>query len=326
MAAAEPRTTYCISTGAGGGGPDACGSRVSSVNGTCAGTRFMTSNVGKDAAGCPPDVPLLWTTQEHPGPLRSWVCPAGAARTLDGLSQSPLCPTPRWTVDMDRVPALVRHVRTPYAPAVGAVVFFWLSSTPALLPRSTVFQVLVASVAAIGGYGLGALLGWVVRSCGGRLAGHRRRMTWRATGPIAAIGTALTLWAYLRWENQLRNLVGVPHVGMGSALLTLVVAVLLFVVFLVLARAIRASGRVLSRILPARVAVVVGAVFVALLATCSSPTSPATVCCAASMPPSWPSTMSSAPTCRADERCATAAGQSAAVPRYPLRTPHHVIW
>ncbi|NYF98847.1 alpha/beta hydrolase [Janibacter cremeus] len=149
------------------------------------------------------------------------------------------------------------------------MVFFWLAFTPALLPRSAIFQALVAAVAALGGYGLGALLGWVVRSCGGRLTGHPRRVAWQVTGLIAVIGTVLTLWAYLRWENHLRDLVGVPHLGVGAALLTLVLAALLFVVFLAIARVIKTAGRALSRalsrVLPARVAVVVGGVVVALL-------------------------------------------------------------
>lgn len=161
-----------------------------------------------------------------------------------------------------------RQLRAPYAPAVGALIFFWLSLTPSLLPRAPIFQGVVCAVAALAGYGIGSLLGWLVRSCGGRLIGRTRRVLWLVTGVIGTVGTVVALWAYLRWENRLRDMVGVDDKGVGAALLTLGVAALLFVVILALARVLKGAGHVIggkiSRFLPARVATVVGGLIVAI--------------------------------------------------------------
>lgn len=163
---------------------------------------------------------------------------------------------------------LRQRARLPFAAAVGAVLCFWLAFTPALLPRNAIFQGLVAAVAAIAGYGAGALLGWIVRRSGGRLTGHRRVRAWQASAAVAAVGTVLTLWVYVRRENQLRALVGITGIGAGSALVTLVVAALLFLVLLVTARGLRraggALGRRFSQVLPPRAAAAAGGLVVAL--------------------------------------------------------------
>lgn len=169
----------------------------------------------------------------------------------------------------------VAHIRQraalPYAGTAGALLCFWLAFTPGLLPRDPIFQALVASVAAIAGYGAGALLGWLVRLCGCRLSGDRRVRVWQATALVAVVGTLLTLWAYVRRENHVRELVGVEAIGVGSALVALVVAALLSLAFLLLARGFKKAGRALGRkfsqVLPPRVAAVAGGLVVALAAS-----------------------------------------------------------
>ena len=96
---------------------------------------------------------------------------------------------------------LGRQLRAPFAPSAGAVLFFWAALTPSLLPRSPIFQGAVAAVAVLLGYGLGSLLGWVVRSCGGALTGTARRRAWLALATVAAIGTIVGLVAYFRWRT-----------------------------------------------------------------------------------------------------------------------------
>ena len=59
---------------------------------------------------------------------------------------------------------LRRQLRAPFVPTAGAVLLFWASLTPSLLPRSPVYQGVVSAVATLLGYGFGALLGWVVRT------------------------------------------------------------------------------------------------------------------------------------------------------------------
>ena len=165
---------------------------------------------------------------------------------------------------------LRRQLRAPFAAAAGATLLVWASLTPSLLPRSPVYQGVVMAVAALVGYGLGALLGWLVRICGGRLVGRPRRRAWLVVGVAALVGTLVMLAAYLRWENRLRDLVGLDRIGIGSPLLMLVVGATLFVVMLAVARGLKAAGRVVGRFvgrfLPARAATVVGGLVVALVA------------------------------------------------------------
>jgi uncharacterized membrane protein len=162
-----------------------------------------------------------------------------------------------------------RQLGAPFAATAGAVLLFWASLTPSLLPRSPVYQGVVTAVAALVGYGLGALLGWIVRTCGGRLVGRTRRTSWLVVGGGALVGTVVMLTAYLRWENWLRDAVGIDRIGVGSLLRMLLVGATVFVVGLVVARGLKAAGRVVGRFvgrfLPARAATVVGGLVVALV-------------------------------------------------------------
>ena len=163
-----------------------------------------------------------------------------------------------------------RQLRAPFAPTAGAVLLCWAALTPSLLPRGPVYQGLVLAIAALLGYGIGALLGRLVRGCGGRLVGRTRRHAWLVLGIAATAGTVVALVAYLRWENGLRDLIGVDRIGAGSLVRMVVVATLAFVVLLALARGLKAAGRLagrfIGRFLPARVATVAGGLIVALVA------------------------------------------------------------
>ena len=46
----------------------------------------------------------------------------------------------------------------------GALIFYCLSLTPSLLPRAWYLQAVMSAVTAAIGYGLGALVGWLLRS------------------------------------------------------------------------------------------------------------------------------------------------------------------
>jgi uncharacterized membrane protein len=175
-------------------------------------------------------------------------------------------------VSVGRAAALGRlrgQLRAPFAPTAGALLLFWAALTPSLLPRGPVFEGVVAAVAMLLGYGLGSLLGWVVRSCGGRLTGVARRRAWLVLAVSAAVGTAIGLVAYRRWDNQLRDLVGVTPIGVGSLLTMLVVTSLIFIVLLGTCRGLKVAGRAVGnatgRFLPARVATVVGGLVVGLV-------------------------------------------------------------
>jgi uncharacterized membrane protein len=166
--------------------------------------------------------------------------------------------------------ALVRRqLRAPYTATLGAVVLLWLSLTPSLLPRTPVFQGLISGVCVLVGYGLGGLVGWLIRSSGGTLRGEARRIAWLALAVVGGVGTVVFLWLGLRWDNQVRNLVGVDEVGLGHVLASVAITAIIVVVLLLVARALKALGRVIGRgigkLLPARVATVVGGLLVAFV-------------------------------------------------------------
>ncbi len=170
----------------------------------------------------------------------------------------------------DRPRALRRLLRAPFLPTFGAMLGFWLSLTPSLLPRTPFFQALVSTIALLVGYGLGALLGWITRGLGISLTGRPRSAAWRALAVVGALGTVAVLWLSLHWENEVRDLVGVDEVGLLHVLTTLLIVAVLVVLLLGLARGLKALGRVvgrlIGRVLPARVATVVGGLVVALVA------------------------------------------------------------
>lgn len=165
---------------------------------------------------------------------------------------------------------LRRRLHAPIAPTVGAVLLFWASLTPSLLPLGPVFQGVVSAICALLGYAVGALLGWMLRSSGVVLAGHRRRQTWRVVGVVGGVGTLVALWLGHRWDDQVRDLVGVDRDSIGADLLQLVVTALVFVLLLAISRGLKSTGRwvgrQVGRVLPDRVALVTGALVVAWVA------------------------------------------------------------
>lgn len=160
------------------------------------------------------------------------------------------------------VAGLGRQLWLPFAGAVGAVACWCVSLTPSLLPRGPVFQGVVGAVSALAGYGLGSLLGWILRRCGVRPTDSARSRAWRTWCIVAPVGTVVALVAYVAWENQLRERIGVDRLGLRDVVVMLATTGVLFVVLLAVARLFRFAGRVVGRavgrVLPARVATAVG--------------------------------------------------------------------
>lgn len=161
-------------------------------------------------------------------------------------------------------PAILRPYRAPFLPTLGAILCAWLALTPSLLPRTAVLQGALCAVAALLGYAVGALTGWVIRGLGAKLEGATRRMSWIVLLSVSGIGTVVMIVVALGWQQQLRSAVGIDvNTGLGlvDGAIIVLVAGIVGALLLVVARAVRGFGRWLrskiERTLPARIAALV---------------------------------------------------------------------
>ncbi|MGV9712008.1 alpha/beta hydrolase [Gordonia sp. NPDC003424] len=165
-----------------------------------------------------------------------------------------------------------RHLqRYSFAGMVMALVFLWLSMTPSLLPRDALFQGLVSGASAAIGYCLGVFLAWLARFM---ISRDRRwpsaaREYWLTMAGVAVVGTVLMLIWFSMWQNDIRDIMGVDHLGWHAYPTIAIVAVIVFLLLMTLgqlfASAVRWAIRQLNRIAPPRVSAVVGAALVVIL-------------------------------------------------------------
>ncbi|MFT3898804.1 MAG: alpha/beta-hydrolase family protein [Gordonia sp. (in: high G+C Gram-positive bacteria)] len=155
---------------------------------------------------------------------------------------------------------------------VGATVLLMASATPSLLPRTWLFQAVVAGAAAASGYALGTAFTWLTRFMVSRATPWPRpqRFWWWALGFVAAFDAVLLTYWYVRWQNGIRDLMGVDRIGFGAVPKVLVVAALVFAVLMVLGKAwligMRWLVRQLQKVIPPRLATALG-VYVAIALT-----------------------------------------------------------
>ncbi|MFE6922195.1 alpha/beta hydrolase [Nocardia sp. NPDC057663] len=154
--------------------------------------------------------------------------------------------------------------------AIGALVLVWLSLTPSLLPRGPLFQGVVTGAAAAMGYGLGlavaALLRWMLE----RQPGPTPTVVRWGWGIVAALGTVAVLAWYAEWQSDLRSLMGVSGLAWHAYPIIVAISAVVFAVLLGVSRLCWALSRwvggLLGRVLPTRVAAVLGGVVVAVVA------------------------------------------------------------
>ncbi|MFJ2666436.1 alpha/beta hydrolase [Nocardia fluminea] len=157
-----------------------------------------------------------------------------------------------------------------FSGAVGALVLVWLSLTPSLLPRGPLFQGVVTGAAAAFGYGLGiavaALLRWMVQ----RQRGPTPTALRWALGIVACLGSVAVLAWYADWQSELRSLMGVSGLSWHAYPIIVAIAAVMFVVLIAISRLCwamsRGVGGLLARVMPTRVAAVLGGVVVAAVA------------------------------------------------------------
>ncbi|MFW0796892.1 alpha/beta-hydrolase family protein [Gordonia sp. CPCC 205515] len=181
-------------------------------------------------------------------------------------------PEPATAPDAARPPWWRRQLnRYAFAGMVTALVFFWLSMTPSLLPRGGLFQGVVGGASAAVGYCLGVFLAWLTRFM---ISRDRRwpspaREYWLVMGAVAVIGTAMMLYWFSQWQTDIRDIMSVEHLSGSAYPVIIIVAVIVFLLLVSLgqlfASAVRGAVRQLNRIAPPRVSAVIGLALVALL-------------------------------------------------------------
>jgi len=152
--------------------------------------------------------------------------------------------------------------RYTFSGTVVGLVFVWLSMMPSLLSRGPLFQGMVSGISGALGYGVGVFVVWLVRYMQSRrhIAAAPRR-AWTALLSAGAIGTiAMVIW-FARWQDDVRDMMGVAHLRWQdypiAAVLSIIVLYVLVEVGQLIRRLIRSMVRGLHCYVPPRVANVI---------------------------------------------------------------------
>jgi uncharacterized membrane protein len=165
-------------------------------------------------------------------------------------------------------PWWIRHY-TFFGTGVG-LLFLWFSMTPSLLPRGPLFQSLVSGVAGAIGYGFGVLGTWLVRYMQSKKSSPPApRWAWIALLVVGVVGQILMIVWFHMWQDDIRDLVGVPRLTFLdhplTAVLSIVVLFALVEIGQLVGKVVRLLIRQLERVAPPRVSAVVAVVLVLAL-------------------------------------------------------------
>jgi uncharacterized membrane protein len=138
-----------------------------------------------------------------------------------------------------------------------ALLFWWESLSPTLMPRTPIAQAAISAVCIGFALVLGTFIGWLLRRLMLRfhwaLPAKVRTVLWIALGVIAAVTFVVGLVVWTPWQNDQRDLMGVEHISAGGlvpmVLVTLVLTLFLIVIGRIVWRGVRAIDRFVSRYL-----------------------------------------------------------------------------
>lgn len=153
-----------------------------------------------------------------------------------------------------------------FGTAVG-LTFIWLSMTPSLLPRGPLFQGIVSGAAGACGYGLGVLSVFLVRYMRSKDSSPKApRWAWLVLIGLGVIGQVLAVIWFHVWQDEVRDMMGVPRMTFWDHPLTAVYSIVFLFGFVEIGQLIRKLVRFLmrqlERVAPPRVSGVVAVLLV----------------------------------------------------------------
>jgi uncharacterized membrane protein len=149
-----------------------------------------------------------------------------------------------------------------------SAVFYGLSFTPSLLPRSWFLQGVVAGLTAAMGYAAGTAIGALVRL---RWWPGRRvsRIAWALLFALVPLLILICLWLGTRWQRELRVRLGMPPQQEYDWVRTVGISLLTFGLLLLVSRLLRLAtygiARLFGRLVPESAAYCAGFVVVTVL-------------------------------------------------------------
>jgi uncharacterized membrane protein len=147
------------------------------------------------------------------------------------------------------------------------LVLLWFSMTPSLLPRGPLFQGLVSGVSGAIGYALGVFAVWLVRYMRSKdTSPPAPRIAWIVLVGAGVVGTVLMIIWFHIWQDDVRDLVGVPHLKWHDYPLTAVLAIVVLFALVEIGQLIRRLMLFLvvrlNRVVPPRVSAVIAVLVV----------------------------------------------------------------
>jgi uncharacterized membrane protein len=128
------------------------------------------------------------------------------------------------------------------------ILFFAVSLTPSLIPRPYLIQAVISGFSLAAGYAIGVFLRWLWSFFELPEPTVRRARTLKIAAAIVSIAAAAVfLWQAAHWQNTVRHIMGLEPIESAEPLQLGLIAVLMFIVLVLLARLFRLTFRVLSR-------------------------------------------------------------------------------
>ncbi|HVQ53176.1 MAG TPA: alpha/beta-hydrolase family protein [Mycobacterium sp.] len=142
------------------------------------------------------------------------------------------------------------------------LLFVFLSLTPSLLPRGPLFQGLVSGAAGAIGYLFGVFVVWLIRYMRGKDSSPTPPgWAWLTLLVIGVVGMVIMQFFFHRWQDNVRDLMGVPRLQWYNYPQAALLAVIVLFVFVEIGQLVRRLVlflvRQLERIAPPRVSGVI---------------------------------------------------------------------